>query len=172
MKALAVGICTVLASFVLLACGGKKPVVADVPKTDVSDGGADADGATTSDTTNTADAGGASATPEAASAPAPVSCLALGSCTELTASGKEAADAKDRCKAASGEAKDAPCSKDDVVATCALPKGATLYHYKGQSPEQTKGRLKGGESGCKAAGGTWALVGKPAGKTKPKPKKP
>jgi len=104
--------------------------------------------------------------------PAPRSCMTRGVCAEVTLGGKDAVDAEDRCKASSGVARDAPCSRDEVIATCTIVgRSATLYYYddKTSGREKRRGLLKGGASGCRDAGGTFAIV---AGKVKPPQKAP
>src|SRR4051794_29595253 len=147
----------------LLACGGTKkaPLAADEAK--ASDGDAGADPATPPEdpaAATTADA-----------TPAPISCIGTGNvCSEMTLGGKDATDAKDRCKAAGGEPKGVECAKTDIVATCAIEaKSVTLYYYKQGKPEATRGLLSGGKKACKTAGGTFVPTAAPKGAGKKKP---
>lgn len=93
-----------------------------------------------------------------------ISCVSLKVCTEMKVTPKEAAEAKDRCVGASGESHDGPCSRDAVLATCALPKNqATIFYYRDDNADMERGRLKGGKPGCASAKGKFQIVAK--GKT-------
>ena len=110
--------------------------------------------------------------PQSDATPAPRSCTTRGVCAEVTVGGKDAVDADDRCKASSGVARDAPCSRDEVIATCTIGgRSATLYYYDDKIPgrEKRRGLLKAGASGCRDAGGTFVMV---SGKAKPPHKAP
>jgi hypothetical protein len=148
----------------LLACGGAKkaPLSADEAKTGEGDGDGGAD-------LNAPPENPAAAT--AADTPAPISCIGAGNvCSEMTLGGKEATDAQDRCKAAGGEPKGVECAKADIVATCAIDaKNVTLYYYKQNSSEATRGHLSGGKKACKTAGGTFVATAAPKGAGKKKP---
>jgi hypothetical protein len=168
----AAAVAVVLVAFV--ACGGKKK-----PAQSPSDGdGTPSEGASGDDagadpassaSSDTPDAGGAAA-PAADAPPGPVSCLANSVCSEMTLGGKDAADAKDRCKGASGVPGDSACGRDDVVATCTITsKNLVMYYYRDKDPERTRGLVKGGKGACKTAGGTFAPTAA-AGKKKPKKK--
>jgi hypothetical protein len=172
--------CSLVVVFALvgLGCGGpQKPALKpdDPGETEPKTSEADADGGS-SDT--------ASASTDNAP-PAPISCIAESVCSEQTLGGKEAAEAKDRCKGASGEPHDAACSKDELLATCVIEsKSLSLYYYKDKSEKVSKGRLRAGQTTCKNLGGSFTKTGSGGGaKTgggggahkgggkKPKPKK-
>ena len=145
-------------------CGGGKDAKTPMSSDDLPDAG---DG-TPSDPAPSEPAG-------ASEAPAPVSCLVNSICSETTLGGKDATDAKDRCKTANGEPRDGACARDDVAATCVVEsKQLTMYFYKDKNPQATRGVLKGGKGACTSAGGVFtptAKGGGGGGKKKPGKKK-
>ena len=148
-----------------VACGGGKQPLS--PTDDAPDG---SDGTATDPPAPETPAASASG-----DAPAPVSCLVNSICSETTLGGKDATDAKDRCKAANGEPRDGACARDDVAATCVVEsKQLTMYFYKDKNPQATRGVLKGGKGACTSAGGVFtptAKGGGGGGKKKPGKKK-
>lgn len=170
------------------ACGGKndKPPLTPTPADEIP--GATADGKSGDSpadpgagaSSSPDGAGSGAAAPNADAPPAPISCIALGVCSEVVLGGKEAADARDRCKAASGEATDLPCNHDGVAATCTVEsKKLTIFYYKEKNPERMRGLMKGGKDACANAGGKFSAApptagagaGAGAGKKKPARKK-
>jgi hypothetical protein len=153
---------------VLVACGGgpkPPPMTADE---------APAPSASSSSEAVAAEPSAAEA-PAAEAAPAgPMSCVANAFvCSEMTLGGKEASEAKDRCKAATGEPRDGECSRENIAATCTIEtRKVALYYYRAKNPEEMRGILSGGQKSCDAAGGTFAAsaAAKP-GKKRPNRKK-
>lgn len=143
------------------ACGGK-PAAAPMSSDDLPDAG---DG-----TSSDPPAPEAPAAPAGDNGPAPVSCVVNAICSETTLGGKDATDAKDRCKAAGGDGRDGACGRDDVIATCNVEsKSLMMYFYKDKNAQAARGALKGGRTACTSAGGVFTPVGKPGGGGKKKP---